>query len=174
MDLTKITLGNKAPQEVNVVIEIPMGGVPIKYEIDKASGALFVDRFLQTAMYYPANYGFIPQTLAADGDAVDALVIGHIPVIPGAVIKSRPIGVLVMEDEAGMDEKVIMVPISKLTPYYDAVQSCQDLPEIVLQQIKHFFEHYKDLEKNKWVKILQWGSREEALKIIQDGIDNYV
>ena len=173
MDLTKVVIGDKAPFEVNVIIEIPVGGVPIKYEIDKNSGALFVDRFLQTAMYYPANYGFVPHTLAADGDPVDALVIGHIPVIPGAVIKSRPIGVLVMEDEAGMDEKIVMVPVTKLTPYYDTIQSCQDLPDMLLQQIKHFFEHYKDLEKNKWVKILHWGTRDDAITIIQQGMNNY-
>jgi inorganic pyrophosphatase len=170
MDISKIQIGDKAPWEVNVVIEIPIGGVPVKYEIDKESGALFVDRFLHTAMYYPANYGFIPHTLSADGDPVDALVIGHIPVVPGAVIRARPIGVLMMEDEAGQDEKVLMVPVSKLSPFYDNVKNHTDLPEVVLQQISHFFEHYKDLEKNKWVKVTGWGSAEKAAEIIQAGI----
>lgn len=170
MDISRISIGTQAPWEVNVVVEIPMGGVPVKYEIDKESGALFVDRFLSTPMFYPANYGFIPQTLGQDGDPLDALVIGNIPVVPGAVIRCRPIGVLNMEDEAGMDEKILMVPVTKLTPYYTNIQSYDDLPEILRQQISHFFEHYKDLEKNKWVKITGWGSPDQAADLITQSI----
>jgi inorganic pyrophosphatase len=171
MDIKKIQIGHKAPWEVNVIIEIPFGGVPVKYEIDKESGAMFVDRFLHTAMYYPANYGFIPQTMAADGDPVDALVVGSVPVIPGAVIRSRPIGVLRMEDESGQDEKILMVPVNALNPYYINVKTYQDLPEILCKQIAHFFEHYKDLEHGKWVKILKWGTVEEAIQLIKAGIE---
>lgn len=166
MDLSKITTGKNPPWDINVFIEIPMGGDPVKYEIDKESGALFVDRFLHTAMVYPANYGFIPGTMGQDGDPLDALVLSRIPVIPGAVVRSRPIGILFMEDEAGMDEKILTVPIDKLSPYYSTIKSYKDLPDILLHQIQHFFEHYKDLESNKWVKILRWGSAEEATDLI--------
>ena len=167
MDISKIPVGQNAPWDVNVIIEIPMGGEPIKYEVDKASGALFVDRFLHTAMYYPCNYGFLPHTLSDDGDPCDMLVVGRRPIQPGAVLRSRPIGVLIMEDEAGLDEKILAVPVNKLHPFYSDVQSYKDLPEILLDQIAHFFQHYKDLEKGKWVKIKRWGDAEEAAKIIQ-------
>ncbi|MGI4851789.1 MAG: inorganic diphosphatase [Janthinobacterium lividum] len=166
MNLRELSVGKNLPWDVNVFIEIPFGGGPVKYEIDKASGALFVDRFLQTPMFYPTNYGFIPQTLAEDGDALDAMVIGTIPVIAGSVIRSRPIGVLYMEDEAGMDEKLLMVPVDKLDPFYSNIKEYSDMPQIFCDQIVHFFEHYKDLEKNKWVKISHWGSAQEAADLI--------
>ena len=142
----------------------------MKYEFDKESGAIFVDRFLHTAMFYPCNYGFVPHTLADDGDPVDVLVAGPVPVVPGAVIRCRPVGVLVMEDEAGQDEKVLAVPVDKLHPYYTDVESYRQLPEILLEQIAHFFEHYKDLEPNKWVKINHWGDAEEAQGMIAKAI----
>ena len=151
---------------MNILIEIPSGGAPIKYEIDKESGALFVDRFLHTAMFYPYNYGFIPETLADDGDPLDAMVIGTIPVVPGAVIRSRPLGVLYMEDEAGRDEKLLMAPVDKVNPYYTNIKEYTDLPKIMCEQISHFFEHYKDLEKDKWVKVTHWGSAQEAADLI--------
>lgn len=169
MNIDKISIGANAPWDVNVIIEIPGGGAPIKYEIDKESGALFVDRFLHTAMYYPANYGFIPHTLSGDGDPVDALVLSPVPVVPGAVIRSRPIGVLMMEDEAGQDEKLLMVPVDKLNLYYSAIKSYKDLPQILLDQISHFFKHYKDLETGKWVNIKQWGSADDAAALIEQG-----
>lgn len=169
MDISKIKIGDKAPEEVNVIIEIPIGGSPVKYEIDKDSGAMFVDRFLHTAMYYPANYGFIPHTLSEDGDPVDALVLGREAVVPGCVVRSRPIGVLIMEDESGTDEKILMVPVEKLHPYYSRIKTHDDLPEILRDQIAHFFEHYKDLEAGKWVKIQRWGSKEEAIEFIKEG-----
>lgn len=167
MDLNKIPIGINPPWDVYVVVEIPQGGAPVKYEIDKKSGAMFVDRFLHTAMYYPANYGFISQTLAEDGDPIDALVIGDSPVIPGAIIRSRPIGVLLMEDEKGKDEKIITVPVTELNPYYANIQSYKELPETLCNQISHFFNHYKDLEKEKWVKILGWGDAHEAAQLIE-------
>jgi len=148
-----------------------MGGDPVKYELDKESGAMFVDRFLHTAMYYPGNYGFIPRTLSGDGDPVDALVIGRVPVMPGAVIRSRPVGVLVMEDEGGDDEKIICVPVDKLHPYYDNVDSYEQLRPILRDQIAHFFAHYKDLEKGKWAKILRWGGVEDAHRMIMAGVE---
>jgi inorganic pyrophosphatase len=166
MNLDHISAGKNLPWDVNVLIEIPYGGAPVKYEIDKDSGALFVDRFLHTAMYYPANYGFIPHTLADDGDPLDALVTGKTPVIPGAIIRSRPIGVLFMEDESGGDEKLLMVPVDKLNPYYSNIKDYQDLPVILRDQIAHFFKHYKDLEAGKWVNIKRWGSAQEAAELI--------
>ena len=173
MDLAKISTGRNPPQEFNVVVEVPFGGVPVKYELDKLSGAMFVDRFLHTAMFYPANYGFIPHTLSGDGDPVDVLVIGRVPVVPGAVIRSRPIGILCMEDEAGVDEKVIAVPIDKLHPYFSNVASYLQLPEVERQQIEHFFAHYKDLEPGKWARVSHWGDVAEAEQAIVDGIDRY-
>lgn len=170
MDLSKIAVGKNPPEEVNVIIEVPMGSSPVKYECDKDSGAIFVDRFLSTAMFYPCNYGFIPNTLSGDGDPTDVLVIGNLPVIPGSVLASRPIGVLLMEDEAGVDEKILAVPTTKLHPSYEAIASYEDLPEVQLQQIAHFFEHYKDLEKGKWVKLLGWEGVEKAQQLIQDAI----
>jgi len=171
MNLKDVAIGNDPPRDVNVIIEVPIGGEPIKYEIDKASGLLVVDRFLYTSMRYPGNYGFIPHTLSADGDPCDVLVVNTRAITPGAMLSVRPIGVLFMEDEAGGDEKVIAVPSSRLTRRYDAVQSCRDLPAITRDQVQHFFEHYKDLEEGKWVKVTRWGEREEAHRIIEEAID---
>ena len=170
MDISKISAGKDVPWDVNVVIEIPIGGVPVKYEVDKDSGAMFVDRFLHTAMYYPCNYGFIPHTLSDDGDPTDMLVAGPIPVIPGAVLRARPVGVLIMEDEAGQDEKILGVPVDKLHPYYSDVENYSDLRGVLLDQIAHFFEHYKDLEKDKWVKIVRWGDADEAAEMIKKSL----
>lgn len=170
MDIARISVGKNPPYDLNAVIEIPAGGSPVKYELDKDSGALYVDRFLHTAMFYPANYGFIPHTLSNDGDPCDILVVSHVPVVAGAVIRSRPIGALKMEDEAGGDEKIIAVPVDKLHPFYTNVKSYEDLPEILLQQIEHFFVHYKDLEKGKFVKSAGWVGTDEAARMITDGI----
>ena len=170
MDMNKITVGRNPPWDVNVIVEVPLGGEPVKYELDKESGAMFVDRFLHTAMRYPCNYGFVPHTLAADGDPVDVLIASRVPVIPGSVVRVRPIGVLIMEDEAGMDEKVLTVPVDDLHPYYSDVTSYRGLPKILLEQIAHFFQHYKDLEPNKWVKIKRWGEAEEACRMIEQSI----
>jgi inorganic pyrophosphatase len=154
---------------VNVLIEIPVGGVPIKYELDKESGALFVDRFLNTAMYYPGNYGFIPHTLSDDGDPCDVLVMSQVPVAPGAVVACRPIGVLLMEDESGHDEKIIAVPVERLHSLYSEIKSYEDLPPILCEQVVHFFQHYKDLEKGKWVTVTRWGGIDEAKAMIRAG-----
>ena len=170
MDISKIKIGENAPWDVNVIIEVPVGTEPVKYELDKESGALYVDRIMHTSMRYPCNYGFIPHTLAADGDPVDALIANRTPIMPGAVVRCRPIGVLVMEDEAGMDEKLLMVPVDKLHPFYKDVQSYDELPKILLDQISHFFEHYKDLEAGKWVKIKGWESAERAAELIEEGV----
>jgi len=170
VNLNAISIGKNSPHDVNVVIEVPIGGEPIKYEMDKAAGALVVDRFLYTPMRYPGNYGFVPHTLSDDGDPIDVLVANTRPIIPGAVMNVRPIGVLKMEDDGGGDEKIIAVPSSKLTQRYDKVKSYSDLPDITLQQIQHFFEHYKDLEPGKWVKVLRWGGPEDAHKLIEEGI----
>ncbi len=171
MDLSRLPAGKNPPHEINVLIEVPLRSDPIKYEYDKESGAIFVDRYLYTTMFYPCNYGFIPQTLAEDGDPVDVMVIGRMPVIPGAILRSRPIGVLKMEDEAGNDEKILAVPIDKITQINRKVQSYKDIPEIDLARISHFFEHYKDLEPNKWVKILGWGDADEAKRMIMEGVE---
>jgi len=171
MRIDAIPIGKNPPDDVNVLIEVPIGGEPIKYELDKAAGTLFVDRFLYTAMRYPGNYGFIPHTLSGDGDPCDVLVANTRAIVPGAVISARPVGVLLMEDEAGLDEKIIAVPSSKLTKRYDKVKNYSDLPDITLQQIEHFFEHYKDLEPNKWVKIVGWRDAAEAHKLILEGIE---
>lgn len=166
MQLDRVSVGANPPHEVNVIIEVPIGGEPIKYELDKASGILVVDRFLYTSMRYPGNYGFIPHTLSADGDPCDVLVVNTRAITPGAMMSVRPVGVLFMEDEAGLDEKIIAVPSSKLTRRYDAVKSFADLPEITMQQVQHFFEHYKDLERQKWVKVTRWGGPDEAHRLI--------
>ncbi|MCE3231919.1 MAG: inorganic pyrophosphatase [Rickettsiaceae bacterium] len=171
MDISKISIGKNAPQDVNVIIEVPQGADPIKYELDKESGALFVDRFLHTAMYYPCNYGFIPHTLSDDGDPADVLVVANYPIQPGAVVAVRPIGVLMMEDEAGGDEKILAVPTSKLHPFYDDVATYKDVPKILLEQIEHFFAHYKDLEKKKWVKVVGWEGKEKAEELIVKAIE---
>jgi inorganic pyrophosphatase len=170
MDIDKITIGEDPPRDINVLIEIPQGGVPVKYELDKESGVLRVDRFLHTAMYYPGNYGFVPHTLSEDGDPVDVIVVGQVPVVPGAIIRCRPVGALLMKDEAGPDEKVVAVPVDKLHPFYSGVKSYKDLPVILTEQIAHFFQHYKDLEKGKWVTIVSWVGTERAEKMILDGI----
>jgi inorganic pyrophosphatase len=171
MRLDAVAIGKNPPHDVNVVIEVPIGGEPIKYEMDKASGALVVDRFLYTSMRYPGNYGFIPHTLSDDGDPCDVLVVNTRAIVPGAIINVRPIGVMFMEDEAGGDEKIVAVPSSKLTKRYDKVLSYTDLPSITVEQIQHFFEHYKDLEPNKWVKMARWGGPEEAQRLILEGIE---
>ena len=170
MDINKIALGENAPWDVNVIIEVPLGSEPIKYELDKDSGAVFVDRFLHTAMTYPCNYGFIPHTLSDDGDPVDVLVVGRRPLMPGCVVAARPVGVLKMEDDGGQDEKILAVPASRLHPFYEEVDQYSDLPEILLEQIHHFFSHYKDLEKGKWVKVSGWGDKNEAAALIEAGI----
>ena len=157
----------------NVIIEIPMNDNPVKYEFDKEVGAIMVDRFMQAPMFYPCNYGFIPHTLSQDGDPADVLVISQYPIIPGAIIKVRPVGVLIMEDEAGRDEKILAVPTSKISAIYDKVENVYDVPKIKLDQIAHFFTHYKDLEKNKWVRVIGWEGCETALKILQEAIDNF-
>jgi len=170
MDLTKIPAGPNPPHDVFAIIEVPLGGVPVKYEFDKTSGALFVDRFLHTAMFYPGNYGFIPHTLSNDGDPCDVIVISQVPVVPGAVIRCRPVGALLMEDEAGGDEKILAVPVDKLHPFYKGITSYRDLPDVMVEQIAHFFQHYKDLEKGKWVSIVKWLDAREAEALIMEGI----
>ena len=171
MDISKIPTGVNPPYDVNAIIEIPQGGEPVKYELDKESGAIMVDRFLHTAMYYPGNYGFIPHTLSGDGDPCDVLVANTRAIVPGAFMSVRPIGVLVMEDNAGEDEKIIAVPSAKITARYAGVNEISDMPDITIQQIEHFFTHYKDLEPGKWVKILRWGDAAEAQKMILEGIE---
>jgi inorganic pyrophosphatase len=170
MRLDALKIGSNPPFEVNVVIEVPLGGEPIKYELDKASGALIVDRFLYTSMRYPGNYGFIPHTLSGDGDPVDVIVANTRAIAPGAVMSCRVVGALVIEDEAGEDEKLIAVPSHKLTARYDAINEYTDLPQITLKQIEHFFEHYKDLEPDKWVRVKGWKSAEIARHLIMQGI----
>ena len=170
MNLNAVPIGKNAPHDVNVVIEVPIGGEPIKYEMDKESGALVVDRFLYTSMRYPGNYGFIPHTLSNDGDPCDVIVANTRAIVPGAVMSCRVVGVLIMEDEAGGDEKLLAVPSAKLTQRYAHVHNYADLPAITLQQIQHFFEHYKDLEPGKWVKVLRWGNADDAYKLIEEGI----
>jgi inorganic pyrophosphatase len=168
-----VPTGKNVPDEVNVIIEIPMGGEPIKYEVDKDSGAIFVDRILGTSMRYPCNYGYIPHTLCGDGDPADVLVFMNRPLLPGSVVRCRPIGMFKMTDESGEDAKILAVPVSKITKYYDNVSDISDLPEIKLQQIAHFFEHYKDLEEGKWVKAEGWVDAAAAKKEIMDSIENY-
>ena len=171
MIIDNVTLGKNAPEEVNVIIEVPIGGEPIKYEMDKASGALMVDRFLYTSMRYPGNYGFIPHTLSDDGDPCDVIIANTRAIIPGAIMSVRPVGVLFMEDEAGGDEKILAVPAAKLTRRYENVHNYTDLPAITLDQIQHFFERYKDLEPGTWVKVVRWGTAEEARKLILEGVE---
>lgn len=173
MSLESVPTGKNPPDEINVIIEIPQGGDPIKYEIDKDSGALFVDRILGTSMRYPCNYGYVPHTLCGDGDAIDVLVVMPMALQAGCVVKCRPIGVLKMSDDSGEDAKLVAVPVSKTTPLYDKVQSYQDLPDILIKQITHFFEHYKDLEPGKWVKIEGWGDADEAKQEIIASIASY-
>ena len=171
MLIEKLAIGKNPPDEVNVIIEVPIGGEPIKYEMDKESGALVVDRFLYTSMRYPGNYGFIPHTLSEDGDPCDVIVCNTRAIVPGAVISCRPVGVLMMEDEAGLDEKILAVPTPKLTRRYERVQNYTDLPGITIEQVKHFFEHYKDLEPNKWVKVVGFADAEKAKALITESIE---
>jgi len=173
MRIDQIPVGTTPPYDLNVIIEVPLGGMPVKYEMDKASGAMFVDRFLHTAMHYPCNYGFVPHTLSDDGDPLDVLVAGRVPVVPGAVLRTRPVGVLLMKDEEGPDEKILGVPVDELSPFYEDISSYRDLPKILIKQIEHFFDHYKDLEEGKWVKIERWGSAEEAIELVRRAIDRH-
>ncbi len=173
MNLDRVTSGRDVPNDVNVIIEIPMNADPIKYEVDKETGAVFVDRFMSTAMHYPCNYGYIPHTISDDGDPVDVLVLSPVPVITGVVVRCRPIGMLKMEDEAGGDAKLLAVPVDKLSSLYRAIKSPRDLPELTTAQISHFFQHYKDLEPGKWVKVEGWFGAEEAKKEILAGVARY-
>jgi Inorganic pyrophosphatase len=173
MDITRIPAGANPPEEINVVIEIPQNGDPIKYEVDKASGAIFVDRFMHTAMHYPCNYGFIPNTLSEDGDPVDVLVVARFALMPGCVVPCRPVGLLSMEDEKGVDAKVLAVPVSRIKPIYDHVQRPEDLPRFLTDQIEHFFAHYKDLEPGKWVRLGGWGDAAAARSEIEASIARF-
>ena len=173
MSLHNVTPGAKAPEEFNVIIEIPMNADPIKYEVDKESGALFVDRFMTTAMHYPCNYGYVPETLADDGDPVDVLVITPYPLTPGVVVTCRPLGVLKMDDEAGGDAKLLAVPTTKICPIYSHWNKPEDINQMRLKAIQHFFEHYKDLEEGKWVKVQGWEGPESAKAEITAGIAAY-
>jgi inorganic pyrophosphatase len=171
LNLNALPIGKNPPHDVNVVIEVPLGGEPIKYEMHKESGALVVDRFLYTPMRYPGNYGFIPHTLSGDGDPCDVIVANTRAIAPGAIMACKVIGVLIMEDEGGADEKIVAVPVDKLTPRYHNVNNYSDLADITIQRIEHFFLHYKDLEPGKWVKIIRWGDAEEAKKLIMEGVE---
>jgi inorganic pyrophosphatase len=173
MNLDRVDSGSKVPEDINVIIEIPSHSDPVKYEVDKATGAMFVDRFMNTAMHYPCNYGYIPHTLSEDGDPVDVLVVTPVPLISGSVIRCRPIGVLKMTDEAGPDAKVLAVPIDKLCASYRKIRSHEDMPEMLLAQISHFFEHYKDLEANKWVKLEGWFGPDDGKQEILDSIQRF-
>jgi inorganic pyrophosphatase len=171
MRIDAISVGKSPPEDINVIVEVPLGGEPIKYEMDKDAGTLVVDRFLYTAMHYPGNYGFVPHTLCGDGDPVDVLVANRRALIPGCIINCRPIGVVIMEDEAGQDEKIIAVPNRKLTRMYDRIESYRDLPDHQIRQITHFFEHYKDLEEGKWVKVVRVGEPDEAKALIMAAVE---
>jgi inorganic pyrophosphatase len=171
VDIAQIPAGKAPPFDVNVFVEIPQGGLPVKYELDKNTGVLFVNRFLHTTMFYPGNYGFIPHTLARDGDPLDVLIVSQAAVVPGAVVRCRPVGVLLMEDEAGPDEKIIAVPVDELNPYFSGVRNHEDLPAILRDQISHFFRHYKDLEEGKWVNVTRWAGPDEAAEMILAAID---
>lgn len=173
MDISKIPVGVNPPENVNVIIEVPVGGEPVKYEFDKESGALFVDRILHTPMRYPANYGFIPHTLSPDGDPIDALVVARSPFMPGSVVRARPIAVLNLEDEHGGDEKLLCVPVDATFPYYSKIGQGNDLPEIVMQQVEHFFTHYKDLEPEKWVRVGKWGDVDDAKAILLEAVKRH-
>lgn len=173
MSLDKISPGRDVPNDINVIIEIPSHSDPVKYEVDKDTGALFVDRFMSTAMFYPCNYGYVPQTLSEDGDPVDVLVVTPLPLISGSVIRCRPLGVLNMSDEAGVDAKLVAVPVDKLSPLYKSCKSTDDLPPSLLAQIAHFFEHYKDLEAGKWVKVEGWAGVDEAKAEIIASVKRY-
>ena len=171
MRIEAISIGSNPPHDVNVIVEVPIGGEPIKYEMDKASGTMFVDRILYTAMRYPGNYGFIPHTLSDDGDPIDVLIANQRPLIPGAVINCRPVGILFMKDEAGADEKIIAVPSETVSAMFNNIGNFRDIPEIMRRQIAHFFQHYKDLEDGKWVEIVRWGDDTEARETILTAIE---
>lgn len=173
MRIDKIPAGANPPHDLNVIIEVPMGGEPVKYEIDKESGAVFVDRILHTPMRYPANYGFVPHTLSPDGDPLDALVIAPVAFVPGSVVRARAIAVLNLEDEAGGDEKLLCVPVHSVLPHYADVAEASDLPANLVAQVEHFFTHYKDLESDKWVKVGEWGSAADAGQIVAEAIERY-
>lgn len=173
MNLDRVDSGRDIPNDVNVIIEIPAHSDPVKYEVDKDTGAMFVDRFMNTAMHYPCNYGYVPHSLSDDGDPVDVLVVTPIPLLTGTVIRCRPVGLLRMTDESGVDAKVLAVPIDKLSPLYRDINSHRDLPPLLLDQISHFFEHYKDLEPGKWVKLEGWFGKDEAKKEIEEGVTRY-
>jgi len=173
MNIDRVTAGTDLPNEINVIIEIPAHSDPVKYEVDKKTGAMFVDRFMTTAMHYPCNYGYVPHTLSSDGDPVDVLVVTPVPLISGSVIRCRPVGVLKMTDESGDDAKVLAVPISKLCRAYQKAISIDDIPETLLNQIAHFFEHYKDLDEGKWVRVQGWGNVDEAKKEILASLEMY-
>ncbi|MEJ2645815.1 MAG: inorganic diphosphatase [Gammaproteobacteria bacterium] len=173
MNLDRVDSGRDVPNDINVIIEIPSHGEPVKYEVDKATGAMFVDRFMNTAMHYPCNYGYVPHTLSEDGDPVDVLVVTPVPLVTGAVVRCRPLGMLQMTDESGPDAKILAVPIAKLSTLYETCRTAQDLPRELLAQIAHFFQHYKDLEPNKWVKLEGWAGPEEAAREIMASIDRY-
>ncbi|MBO9421548.1 MULTISPECIES: inorganic diphosphatase [Stappiaceae] len=171
MRIDAVPIGKNPPEDINVIVEVPVGGEPIKYEMDKEAGAMYVDRFLYTPMRYPGNYGFVPHTLCGDGDPIDVVVVNQRPVVPGAIMTCRPIGVLLMEDESGQDEKIIAVPSHKITKRYDGVSDITDLPQITIDQVKHFFEHYKDLEPGKWVKVTGVEGAEAAKRMIVESIE---
>ncbi|MBO6506936.1 MAG: inorganic diphosphatase [Roseibium sp.] len=171
MRIDAVPIGKNPPEDINVIVEVSVGGEPIKYEMDKDAGAMYVDRFLYTPMRYPGNYGFVPHTLCGDGDPIDVVVVNQRPVVPGAIMNCRPIGVLLMEDESGQDEKIIAVPSHKITKRYDSVSDIAHLPEITVAQVKHFFEHYKDLEPGKWVKVTGIEGAEAAKKLIIESIE---
>lgn len=173
MDIAKIIAGQNPPDDVNVIIEVPLGGDPIKYEIDKASGAMFVDRYLYTEMRYPCNYGFVPHTLSLDGDPIDVMVVGNRPLVPGSVVRARPVGVLMMTDDKGQDEKILAVPHQSLTRYYDKIATYRDLPDILVDKIEHFFKHYKDLETGKWSRIEGWSGVEKARELIRMAVERH-
>ena len=173
MSLQQVPAGRNFPDDINVIIEVPMNSPAIKYEVDKDSGAIFVDRMLKTAMHYPCNYGYVPHTLCGDGDPADVLVVLPLPMLPGTVVRCRPVGVLKMEDEAGEDSKIIAVPVTDVTGMYRQVHSVEDLDEILLDQIVHFFEHYKDLERNKWVKTGGWKGADAARQELLDSVSSY-
>lgn len=173
MNLDRVGPGRKLPDDINVIIEIPMHAEPIKYEMDKTTGAMLVDRFMSTAMHYPCNYGYVPHTLSGDGDPVDVLVLSPVPLITGVVVRCRPVGMLQMRDEAGEDTKLLAVPVDKLTPLYTKIRSPRDLPKATLRQIAHFFEHYKDLEPGKWVEVIGWVGPQHARREILTGVSRY-
>ncbi|MEM7493072.1 MAG: inorganic diphosphatase [Pseudomonadota bacterium] len=171
MDMMKIATGTNPPDDINVIVEVPLGGDAIKYEFDKESGAMFVDRFLYTEMRYPANYGFVPHTLSLDGDPIDIMVVGNRPLVPGSVVRARPVGVLLMTDDKGPDEKVLAVPHPQLTSYYDKIASYHDLPTLLIEKITHFFTHYKDLEQGKWSNVEGWAGVEKARDLIREAVE---